>query len=83
MTLAHDRQPAEQAPGQRARLTGAGTEIIECVKAMGDTRNRNPEFEIVQVIRNDEVIGHRVAGCDGAEGVSGQFSHRRALVRDD
>jgi hypothetical protein len=79
--LAHERRPGEQASGERACLLGAGAEVVERVEAFVDTRDGDPPLEVVEVVGNDEVVGNRVAGAEGAEGLNCELSLRLLLSR--
>ena len=69
VALAHDRRPREQTSGERACLTAAGAEIVERVETIVDTRDRDPQLAIGQVVGNDKVVGNRIARPDRSEGV--------------
>jgi hypothetical protein len=36
----------------------AGAEVVKRAEAVVDTRDRDPPFEVIQVLRNYEVIGN-------------------------
>src|SRR5262249_40678851 len=79
VALAHDRCPCEPPTGERTRRRGAGAEIVEGVKAIVDTRDRDSPLAVLQVEGNDEVVGDRVARADRAKGSSGKLGHRVLL----
>ena len=78
--MTQNRCSREQAPGKRARLTGAGTEIVESIGTIVDRRNRDPQLAIVQIVGNDEIIGDGLASPDLAEGSRGKLTHRFLLI---
>ena len=74
VTLAHDHGPCEQASGQGAGLLATSAEVIEGVDATVDTRDRDPQFALAQVIGNDEVVGGRLLQRDNLESISSGLS---------
>src|SRR5262245_10608105 len=69
VTLAHEHRSGEQATGKRAGRIRAGAEIIEGIETILDPRDRDPEFAVLQIVRDDEVVRNRVARAERAKGV--------------
>jgi len=77
VTLAHDRGLREQASGEWACLVAsAGTQIVERVEAIGDTGDRDPDFAVIHVVRNDHFGRDRSGRPDRPECITGEDSHR-------
>ena len=74
--------PCEQTAGERTGLFAAGAEIVERIEAIADTRDRDPPFEVIQVVRNYEVVGNRVGRAECAEGIGVGRSHWLLLLMD-
>jgi hypothetical protein len=75
VALTHDRRTCQQAAGERACLVRARAEIVERVEAVGDTRDRDPPFAIVQIVGNDEIVGDRVAAPERAERINSELGY--------
>jgi hypothetical protein len=73
--------PVSRPPESGHACSAQGAEVVERVEAFVDTRDGDPPLEVVEVVGNDEVVGNRVAGAEGAEGLNCELSLRLLLSR--
>jgi len=81
MALAQDGRTREQASRERTGFSSTRAQIVERVEAALDTRDRNPELAIGQIVRNDGVVPDGVASPDLAECGSTKLSHGLSFLR--
>ena len=71
--------PVSRPPGERTRLLRACAQVIECVQPAVNTRDRDSDLAIIQIIRNNGIILNCVDRPEPARGLSAEFSHRLLL----